>query len=377
MTEFRFIHSSDLHLGHRFGNFSEDIRGRLVEARHTTIDALANAARDHRADHVFIAGDLFDTETPSDQVWRQALAAMGAAEGLRWWIILGNHDSLAAEALWDCVRAQSPDNINLADTPEPVEIVPGVVLLPSPAPSRFPGRDLTDWMPGCSTPEGCLRIGLAHGSTITFGSEDDGTETIPPDRAASAGLDYLALGDWHGFVQIGERTFYSGSPERDRFKHQGRGTCLAVTILAPGAIPQVAQIETGQFVWSEIPLSLTPEQDASSAFSAVLPSNGTVRRDTLLRVHASGWIHLPQRMELTRAAEDTAPEFWYFEFRDAELATECAPADLDEIAPSGALRMAADALYEKAKGAESSVEDRAVAEAALRRLYGYVTGGTR
>lgn len=372
MTEFRFIHSSDLHLGRRFGNFPEDIRGRLVEARHAAIDALAVAARDHGANHIFIAGDLFDTETPSDRVRRQALAAMGVAEGLQWWIIPGNHDSLAAEALWDPIRAQSPDNVRLVDASEPVEIAFGAVLLPSPAPSRFPGRDLTEWMPGCSTPEGCLRIGLAHGSTITFGSEDDGAETIPPDRAASAGLDYLALGDWHGFVQIDERTFYSGSPERDRFKHQGRGVCLAVTIPAPRAIPQVAQIETGQFVWSEIPLPLTPEQDAPGAFSTVLPSNGTVRRDTLLRVRASGWARLPQRMELARAAEDAAPEFGYFEFRDADLATDCILDDLSEIAQNGALRMAANALYEEAKDPAMSPEDRDVAEAALRRLYGYV-----
>ena len=79
MTEFRFIHSSDLHLGRRFGNLPEDARGRLVEARHAAIGKLADAARDHGASHVLLAGDVFDTETPSDPVWRQALAAMSAA----------------------------------------------------------------------------------------------------------------------------------------------------------------------------------------------------------------------------------------------------------------------------------------------------------
>ena len=128
--------------------------------------------------------------------------------------------------------------MHLVDVSEPVEIAPGAMLLPSPVPSRFPGRDATDWMSGCPTPEGSLRIGLAHGGVVTFGSEDDGAETIPPDRAASAGLDYLALGDWHGCRRIGDRTFYSGSPERDRFKHQGRGICLAVTIPDQGAAPR-------------------------------------------------------------------------------------------------------------------------------------------
>ena len=377
MIGFRFIHSSDLHLGRRFGNFPEDIRGRLVEARHAAIDSLSAAARNHGAGHVLIAGDLFDTETPSDRIWRQAVAAIAAAEDVQWWIIPGNHDSLAAEALWDLVRAQSPDNMHLCDAAEPVEIAPGAMLLPTPVPSRFPGRDATEWMSGCPTPEDSLRIGLAHGGIVTFGSEDDGAETIPPDRATSAGLDYLALGDWHGFMRVGDRTFYSGSPERDRFKHQGHGVCLALTIPGPGSVPEVAEIETGRFDWRDIPLPLTPEQDAADALAGALPGNGSTRRDTLVRVRASGWSRLPQRMELARASEDVAPEFGYFELSDAELATECAPDDLDDIARGGALRMAAESLYGDAEDSAMGAEERAIAAAALRRLYGYLMEDAR
>ena len=373
MTGFRFIHSSDLHLGRRFGNFPEDIRGRLVEARHAAIDSLSGAARDHGAGHVLIAGDLFDTETPSDRVRRQALAAMAAAKDIQWWIIPGNHDSLAAEVLWDPVRAQSPGNLHLCDAAEPVEIAPRAMLLPSPVPSRFPGRDATEWMPGCPTPEGSLRIGLAHGGIVTFGSEDKGAETIPPDRAATADLDYFALGDWHGFLRVGARMFYSGSPERDRFKHRGRGVCLAVTIPGPGVVSEVTEIGTGRFNWHDIPLPLTPEQDAVAALAGALPGDGSARRDTLVRIRASGWARLPQQMKLARAAEDVAPEFGYFELNDAELATERAPDDLDDIARGGALRMAAEALYGDADDAAMSAADRAVAAAALHRLYGYLT----
>ena len=372
MAGFRFIHSSDLHLGRRFGNFPEPIRGRLVEARHAAIDSLSDAARNHAADHVLIAGDLFDTETPSNQVWRQALAAMTAAEDLHWWIIPGNHDSLAAEVLWDRVRAQSPGNIHLCDAAEPVEIAPGAMLLSSPVPSRFPGRDSTEWMPGSPTPEGSLRIGLAHGGIVTFGSEDDGAETIAANRAASAGLDYFALGDWHGFMRVGDRTYYSGSPERDRFKHQGRGICLAVTISGPGAVPKVAETGTGRFDWHDVSLPLTPEQDAAKALADALPGEGSARRDTLVRVRASGWTRLPQRVELARAGDEAAPEFGYFELSDTELASECAPDDLDDIAQGGALRIAAEALDADEKNAAMSAEDRAIAAAALRRLYSYL-----
>ena len=377
MTGFRFIHSSDLHLGRRFGNYPEDIRGRLVEARHAAIDGLSAAAQDHGAGHVLIAGDLFDTETPSNHVWRQALTAMAAAYNIDWWIIPGNHDSLAAEALWDPIRTQIPANVHLCDAAETVEIAHAATLLPSPVPSRFPGRDSTEWMPECATPDGSLRIGLAHGGIVNFGSEDDGAETIPPDRAATAGLDYLALGDWHGFMRVGDHTCYSGSPERDRFKHQGRGICLAVTIPGPRAVPEVVEIATGRFSWHDIPLQLTPEQDAPNALADALPGDRSVRRDRLVRVRASGWIRLPQRMELAWAAEEAAPEYGHFELNDADLQTEYAPEDLDDIAPGGALRTAAGILHDEAENAAMGAEDRAIAAAALRRLYGYVTEDTR
>ena len=374
MAAFRFIHSSDLHLGRRFSTYPEEVRGRLADARHLAIDALASAAREHQAGDILIAGDLFDTETPSERVWRQALAAMGAARGLRWWIIPGNHDSLAAEALWKRLSDEAPEAVRIVDEPAPIEVVQGVSLLPSPVTSRFPGRDLTEWMSDCATPEGHLRIGLAHGGVLTFGSEDDGRETIPIDRARSAGLDYLALGDWHGFIKLTDRSFYSGSPERDGFKHQGRGICLAVTVSGRGAIPQINEVETGRFDWSETELHLTPEQDAAKALAAVLPAPGTGRRDALLRMIASGWIRLPQREALDTAMEHASPEFAHFEFVDKELMTECVAEDLDEIAAGGALRVAADTLYGDARKDGASDFDRRVADAALHRLYSFVRG---
>ena len=377
MSGFRFIHSSDLHLGRRFSNLPEDIRGRLVEARHLAINTLVAAATEHGANDILIAGDMFDTETPSERVWRQALAAMCAVPGHRWWIIPGNHDSLFAETLWQRFRDEAPESVRVLDEPVPVEVVPGVTILPSPVASRFPGRDLTEWMPDCATPEGHLRIGLAHGGVLTFGSEDDDRETIPIDRARSAGLDYLALGDWHGYTKISDRAFYSGSPERDRFKHQGRGTCLAVKIAGPRAVPETKEIETGTFDWTEVGLHLTPEQNAEQALETVLPKAGVGRRDTLLRINVSGWIRLPQRTKLEMAIEHASPEFAHFEFRDSELMTECVAEDLDEIAARGALRVAAERLYEDARNHEMNPMDRRVADAALSRLYSLVQGQTQ
>jgi DNA repair exonuclease SbcCD nuclease subunit len=374
MSEFRFIHTSDLHLGRRFGNLPEEVRGLLASARRDVLWALTEAARSHGAAHVLVAGDLFDTETPSDQVVRQALNAMGAEAGIRWWIIPGNHDSLSAEALWDRFRRDAPANVRLLDRPEPVEIASGVTLLPAPASRRYPGRDLTAWMRDAEAPEGHLRIGLAHGAVQTFGSEDGGAEIIPPDRAATAGLDYLALGDWHGSLRVGERTHYSGAPERDRFKHDGRGLCLAVTIPARGAVPVVAEVPTGRFHWAQIDLPMTTEGNPAEALARVLPAREARREDVLVRVRATGWVSLHQRLDLSRAIEEAAPDFCHFEYDESALETEYETGDLDEIDVGGALRLAAETLLEEAWDKALAEERRRVAGAALNRLYTIVRG---
>ena len=140
-----------------------------------------------------------------------------------------------------------------------------------------------------------------------------------------------------------------------------------------GAVPEVFETVSGQFDWRDIALPLTPELDAEDAFAAVLAENGSSRRDTLVRVRASGRARLPRRMNLVWAAENVAPEFGYFEFSDADLVTEYVPEYLDDIATGGALRMASEDLRGNAENASMCERDCAVAAAALRRLYGYVT----
>lgn len=373
MPPFRFLHSADLHLGRRFGNLPEDLRGRLVEARHSILDTLSRTARTAGVRHILLAGDSFDSETPSDPVWRQALAVMGAASDLHWWIIPGNHDSLAAEALWSRFRAQAPATVHLLDDVEPVEMEPGVFLLPAPLPRRYPGRDLTAHMPGIDTDPAAFRIGLAHGAVHDFSEEGSRAEgIIPPDRAATARLDYLALGDWHGHVKVGDRTWYSGTPERDAFTHDGCGACLLVTLPAPGALPQVEVMTTGRFHWSDETLALLPGQSTADALAALLPRDIAARRDHLLRIRATGRATLAERAALEEAARHAEPDFAFLALDLSDLATEIEATDLDQIDRAGALRLAADRLKARADDPGRDSPARRTAAAALNRLYGYL-----
>lgn len=367
---FRFIHSSDLHLGKRFGQFSGDLPAKLREARHATIGRLGEHARAQGASTILLAGDTFDTETPAPEVRRQALAEMAHHASISWVILPGNHDSLQAAQLWLTLRAEAPENVTLAIEATPLDLAPGVVLLPAPCTTRRPGRDLSEWMDGAATTDGTIRIGLAHGAVRSFSEEGGELDIIAPDRARRAGLSYLALGDWHGGVEIDPRTRYSGTPEPDRFKHDRPGEALLVSIEGTSALPDVTPLETGSFSWRTLALDLLDGDDAVAHLKVLLPE-ARLRRQALVRLVAGGRVRLEARTALASAVENARPDFAYFEFDDEVLATDCEAEDLDAIDRAGALREAADALLAEAGDATRSAEEREVARAALGRLYAY------
>jgi DNA repair exonuclease SbcCD nuclease subunit len=365
---FRFVHSADLHLGKRFGQFSGDLPAKLREARHATIAKLAEQARKEGASTILLAGDTFDTETPAPDVRRQALAEMHHHASLRWVILPGNHDSLQAAQLWATLRAEAPDNVTLAVEAAPLDLAAGITLLPAPCTTRRPGRDTTAWMDAAATAEGTIRIGLAHGAVQSFSEEGAGLDVIAPDRAQRAGLAYLALGDWHGGVEINPRTRYSGTPEPDQFKHGRPGEALLVSIEHAMALPEVTPFPTGAFIWQDLELDLLDGEDAVARMQSLLPEL-RLRRHALVRLSARGHVRLETRAVLVSAIEKVQPDFGYLAVDDDGLTTECEPEDLDAIDHGGALREAADALLAEAGNDRLSSDERAIAQAALTRLF--------
>lgn len=366
----RFLHSSDLHLAKPFGRFDELLRGRLREARFSQISGLARCARDRDIGVVLLAGDTFDAQTPPPQVVRQAIRAFAAETDIHWVILPGNHDSLAATELWDRMVKEKPDNVTLALDPEPIEIGEDLVILPAPPQVRHPGRDLTEWMDGVETAPGRIRVGLAHGGIQDFGEEEAALGIIAPDRARQAGLDYLALGDWHGQLRIEARTWYSGTPEPDSFKSHAPAGALCVSIPEPGAEPAVLPVLTGQFSWRAPELDLRPGEDVGAALLAVLPEAGA-RRDSLVELKVSGRLPLSAQAEIKRACADVADDFGAFLADFSGLATEYDVSDLDDIDAAGALREAAEKLRSQGEDPDRDVGERRVSERALGRLYAY------
>jgi nucleotide-binding universal stress UspA family protein len=278
----RFLHTADWQIGTQFGQFEPDEAAHLAEARFETVRRIAGEAAARKVDAVLVAGDVFDLQTVSDTVIRRLFGALQGFTG-PWIMLPGNHDAALVESVW--TRAQ---RLNCIAPNVRVVLEPGVVLLDAcrcallcaPLTQRITYDDTTGFFDTTETPAGYHRVGLAHGSVSGILQDGiDSSNPIAPTRAASARLDYLALGDWHGHLRVDERTWYAGTHEQDRFRANDPGFMLDVTLREPGAPPEVEPVRVGQYQWHrwDETIAVPTDVDSLKARLAKLGSHDVLR----------------------------------------------------------------------------------------------------
>lgn len=363
----RFIHTADWQIGKPFRNFG-DKESVLRQARLAVIEEIGRLAAAEGAAHVLVAGDLYDNDAPAQKTLLEPLERMRNFPAVAWHVISGNHDCHRGNGVWDRARALGlPPNVHLHLSPEVTPLGPDAVLLPAPLRRKSEVNDLTEWMDTATSAVGLIRIGLAHGSVQGFDSAGEANNPIAADRAKRAGLDYLALGDWHRTLQIGPATWYSGTPEADRFNSQEVGQVLLVEIAAPGAPPKVTPQRTGAYRWlsQTEDLSGTADLDGLEQRLRALPDLTRL----LLRLDLRGTLDLTARADLERRLATLEAAMFWLEPNLTGLHLRPTLADLEKIDFDGVLREAAEQLKQQAENAALTPLERRRAEDALVQLY--------
>jgi hypothetical protein len=253
--------------------------------------------------------------------------------------------------------------VRVHTTPAAAELAPGVVLLPAPLTAKSTSRDPTEWMDVAATPAGTVRIGLAHGSVQGFGSAGEAEVPIDPARVKSAGLTYLALGDWHGTTRISDRAWYSGTPEPDSFRDNEPGHALCVEI-SDARAPKVERVATAHFTWGARNEKLV-SAGGLDAIERDIGKLGAAASRHLLSLKLEGDVTLADFAEIEQRLGKLAPQLFHLEPNLSGLGAHAGASDLDAL-QSGVLGTVAQRLRQTAEGAGA---DAAVAAHALRMLY--------
>ncbi len=369
----RFIHTADWQIGKVFKRFGER-EALFREARLAAIDSIGELAMRDGIAHVLVAGDVYDVQTPLPTTLRAPLERMRRFDRVCWHLLPGNHDPHRPKGIWEQIAAADlPANVRPLLDPHPVEIEPGVYVFPAPLTRRAEANDLTAWMDEAPTPPGAVRIGLAHGSVTGFDSQGDAGNLIDPSRPEKAGLAYLALGDWHRTLRIGDRVWYAGTPEPDRVDSQETGKVLVVEAHGAGDRPEIREEIVGKYRWLTLAGDISDEQSVLD-LETRLRGLGALPA-LVLRLRLSGTASLAVRRALQASMTRLESAICHLDFDDAALRTRPTQEDLERIDFDGALRRVAETLQARLGAPTLSPDDIAVTEEALARLYLLVSEG--
>lgn len=317
----RFIHTADWQIGKPYRRVKdEQKRFKLRQERLNAISRIREAAQMNGSKFVLIAGDLFDSPTPSSSSVTEVLEIIGEIN-VPVIVIPGNHDHGALGTVWHTdnfkkYQKKMAPNLSLLLESDPFEIEDAVIL-PCPLVRNKDNTDPTLWLRNFNWNTISIskpRIVLAHGSVREFGGQNYNLDEETPSRANNLvnldqlpidEIDYIALGDWHNLKQVSENAWYSGTPEPDRFdqgENNNRGQVLQVDVSRLQK-PDVEIISTGRIKWHNLNFRFNSDKDLDRFERQVEDlTAGRVSRD-LLRVEISGALSLSgySRFELLKA----------------------------------------------------------------------------
>jgi hypothetical protein len=185
----------------------------------------------------------------------------------------------------------------------------------------------------------------------------DSPNPIAADRAGRAALDYLALGDWHGTRRIDARTWYSGTPEQDRFKANDPGNVLLVDIPAVGAEPKVEVRAVGRHPWIELEehLAVASDLERTIARLQALPELAVVD------LSLAGELHLLGRQQLEAALSVAEARFRSLRTDLSRLRLQPTEDDLAALHADGYVGRVIAELREEQEGGNAELAREAMA----------------
>jgi DNA repair exonuclease SbcCD nuclease subunit len=296
----RLLHTADVHLGARHADLG-DAASAQRERQFAAFAATVSLALAEKVDVFLVAGDLFDSNVQPRRSVERVAAELGrlVKARIRAVLIPGTHDVYDRSSVYRAydlaAMAGSPagDDLVTVLTPERPWVHLGacdvVVHGPVFATKRAPHSPLRD-LAATGTPDATWRIGLLHAAIAIPGRTDHDEVVITTDEIAGSGLDYLALGHWHG-AQVararGVTYAYAGAPEPVALDQDKAGKALLVTLdtVAGEKSVRVEERTVGRTVFERIDVD-TGTLESQPALVTRLRSSASP--DTVLDVRLIG-----------------------------------------------------------------------------------------
>lgn len=256
MSDFKFVHCSDLHLGSRFSGIrSKDPRlaEKMTESTFNSFSNIVDLVISEEVDFMVLSGDIFDKETITPGT-RFRFTEMLKRAAVPCFIARGNHDFKTS---WED-SIPLPDNayefggeperftINL-DNGSQVEMA-GISFM-----FKNTGEDLAIKLEGS---KGIFTIGCVHCDVDS--QDDSGYAPCKLSDLVTKDIDYWALGHIHKRMVMHERPYvvYPGNPQGRNIKESGEKGAYVVTVTS-NTLTDLRFVPTQTIIWERVEADIT------------------------------------------------------------------------------------------------------------------------
>jgi DNA repair exonuclease SbcCD nuclease subunit len=274
-----------------------------------TFDEILDLAQRENYQLLLISGDLFDSNRPGQSTVDHVVHRLRSAS-IPVCILPGNHDPFDSTSIYR--RTAFPPNVTIFTDQLKVKAYPELDLAVYGNAIKGEGRDeapMADLQP---TEKVQWHVAMAHGNVVG-GLVKNPERPILQSDIASCGMDYVALGDWHGFSdhsQENVKAFYSGSPEPMAFDQKDAGQVASVSLEREAL--KVEKIQVGKVETKQLQMDVSGRTEAE--LQDLILNEGTP--ETMLEVTLKGLNSLGMVIDPTRMEEVLAPQTYAIRIKD-------------------------------------------------------------
>lgn len=308
----KIVHTSDLHLGMTFKSLGEKSRLHRSDCE-DCFSGIIDLCVNEKVDALLIAGDFFDVPNPSKSLIKFVNKEFGRLEknGIPVFISTGNHDPYNSGSVW--LTNKFPQNVVIFDSSEIVsKRIKNITIygLAYTDDIKKPLKEFT------AEKEDNFKIGLIHGSTTNINWDEQpeaGYRPITIEDIEKSGLDYVALGHFHDFLQLNTKIpcYYSGSPEGLSFKNLGDMFVLLVTY-DDGKV-EITKKKTNKRIFKTIELDCTNYENDSQIRKVISQHIG---ENNILRILLKGSPPLDYSFDIDLLMKEYESKYFYLKVVD-------------------------------------------------------------
>jgi len=310
----KIFHTADVHIGMKFSNYPEPVKGYLQEARTDVLDKMIELANREKCNLFVVAGDLFDKITGIDKkTMNRAINALNNFQGECVLLMPGNHDyDNGMIDLWDNFMKTASDKIvfiNQERTYSLEDYGLNVNVYPAPCHSKHSSTNNLQWIKDEKIDENYINIGIAHGALEGLSPDPDKTYyNMSVNELQSLPMDLWLLGHTHIIYPSkspinNERIFNPGTPEPDGLDCRHKGQAWLITV-DDGKKTNAKLIQTGTYKFMDKVYTI----DDKYGLEAILEE---IKKDepekTIARISLKGRVDedvYDYRQEIYRSIED-------------------------------------------------------------------------